>query len=187
MLTLSILSGLALAAFLAATPVPFQSEVAFVGAVAALPDQLWLLVLVASVANTAGSGVTYAMGRGARMFEPVLARWPRLRPDPAAMAKAERWFARWGRWVLLVSWLPGGDLACALAGALVIDVVEEDLSGACNVLHIVCGRIEGHVRGDGREIVAAGFFAAHALPEDMPPHLRGALPGWLDRARDAGV
>ncbi len=118
MLTLSILSGLALAAFLAATPVPFQSEVAFVGAVAALPDQLWLLVLVASVANTAGSGVTYAMGRGARMFEPVLDRWPRLRPDPAAMAKAERWFARWGRWVLLVSWLPGGDLACALAGAL---------------------------------------------------------------------
>lgn len=79
------------------------------------------------------------------------------------------------------------EAGCALAGALVIDVVEEDLSGACNVLHIVCGRIEGHVRGDGREIVAAGFFAAHALPEDMPPHLRGALPGWLDRARDAGV
>ncbi len=118
MLTLSILSGLALAAFLAASPVPFQSELAFVAAIAALPDQLWLLILVASVANTAGSGVTYALGRGARMLEPALTRWPRLRPDPAAMAKAEHWFARWGRWVLLVSWLPGGDLACALAGAL---------------------------------------------------------------------
>ena len=118
MLMVSILSGLALAAFLAATPVPFQSEIAFVAAIAALPDHVWLLVIVASVANTAGSGVTYALGRGARWFEPVLARWPRLRPGPAALAKAERWFARWGRWVLLVSWLPGGDLACALAGAL---------------------------------------------------------------------
>jgi membrane protein YqaA with SNARE-associated domain len=118
MLTLSILSGLALAAFLAATPVPFQSEIAFVAAIAALPDHVWLVVIVASVANTAGSGVTYALGRGARMFEPLLTRWPRLRPDPAALAKAERWFARWGRWVLLVSWLPGGDLACVLAGAL---------------------------------------------------------------------
>lgn len=118
MLMLSILSGLALAAFLAATPVPFQSEIAFVAAIAALPDHVWLLVIVASVANTAGSGVTYALGRGARLFEPLLTRWPRLRPDPAALAKAEQWFARWGRWVLLVSWLPGGDLACALAGAL---------------------------------------------------------------------
>lgn len=118
MLTLSILSGLALAAFLAATPVPFQSEIAFVAAIAALPDHVWLVVIVASVANTAGSGVTYALGRGARMFEPLLTRWPRMRPDPAALAKAERWFARWGRWVLLVSWLPGGDLACVLAGAL---------------------------------------------------------------------
>lgn len=114
----SILTGLAAAAFLAATPVPFQSEVAFVAAIAALPDHVWLLVIVASVANTAGSGVTYALGRGARLFEPVLTRWPRLRPDPAALTRAERWFARWGRWVLLVSWLPGGDLACALAGAL---------------------------------------------------------------------
>lgn len=118
MLMLSILSGLAFAAFLAATPVPFQSEIAFVAAIAALPDHVWLLVIVASVANTAGSGVTYALGRGARLFEPLLTRWPRLRPDPAALAKAEQWFARWGRWVLLVSWLPGGDLACALAGAL---------------------------------------------------------------------
>ncbi|OYU16944.1 MAG: hypothetical protein CFE34_18335 [Rhodobacteraceae bacterium PARR1] len=112
------MSGLALAAFLAATPIPFQSEIAFVAAIAALPDHVWLLIIVASVANTAGSGVTYAMGRGARLFEPLLARWPRLRPDPAALAKADVWFARWGRWVLLVSWLPGGDLACALAGAL---------------------------------------------------------------------
>ena len=118
MLTFSILGGLALAAFLAATPIPFQSELAFIAALAALPGHVWLVVLVASVANTAGSVVTYAVGRGARLFEPVLTRWPRLRPEPASLAKAEGGFARWGRWVLLVSWLPGGDLACALAGAL---------------------------------------------------------------------
>jgi membrane protein YqaA with SNARE-associated domain len=117
-MTLSILAGVALAAFLAATPIPFQSEIAFVAALAAVPEQFWALVLIASVANTAGSAVTYALGRGARQLEPLLNRWPRLRPDPAALAKAEGWFRRWGRWVLLVSWLPGGDVACALAGAL---------------------------------------------------------------------
>lgn len=117
-MTLSILAGVALAAFLAATPIPFQSEIAFVAALAAVPEKFWALVLVASVANTAGSAVTYALGRGARRLEPVLNRWPRLRPDPAALAKAEGWFRRWGLWVLLVSWLPGGDVACALAGAL---------------------------------------------------------------------
>jgi len=117
-MTLSILAGVALAAFLAATPIPFQSEIAFVAALATVPEQFWALVLIASVANTAGSAVTYALGRGARQLEPLLKRWPRLRPDPAALAKAEGWFRRWGRWVLLVSWLPGGDVACALAGAL---------------------------------------------------------------------
>lgn len=123
MLTASILGGLVLAAFLAATPIPFQSEVVFLAALAALPDLLWLIIAVASVANTAGSVVTYAVGRGARRLEPFLDRWPRLRPTPAAMERGEAWFQRWGVWILLVSWLPLGDLACAMAGVLRVRLV----------------------------------------------------------------
>lgn len=114
MLTASALAGLALAAFLAATPIPFQSEIIFAGLLAAWPDHLWSIVIVASVANTAGSCVTYAAGRGLSLLQ----RWPRLHIPRTAMAKAETWFSRWGVWTLLFSWAPGGDLACAVAGAL---------------------------------------------------------------------
>ena len=114
MLTLSALAGLALAAFLAATPIPFQSETIFAGLLAAWPDELWTIVIVASVANTLGSCVTYAVGRGLGLLQ----RWPRLRLPEAQLKKAEVWFSKWGVWVLLLSWAPGGDLACAVAGAL---------------------------------------------------------------------
>lgn len=114
MLTLSALAGLALAAFLAATPIPFQSEIIFAGLLAAWPDYVWSIVIVASVANTLGSCVTYAAGRGLTLLQ----RWPRFRLPEAALAKAEGWFSKWGVWVLLISWAPGGDLACAVAGAL---------------------------------------------------------------------
>jgi membrane protein YqaA with SNARE-associated domain len=108
------LMGLFLAAFLAATPVPFQSEVVFIALLGAGTTAAWLLVLVASAGNVLGSCVTYVMGRGVGGLRS--ARWFPLTPEQTA--RAEGWFNRWGVWVLLVSWLPGGDLAVAMAGAL---------------------------------------------------------------------
>jgi membrane protein YqaA with SNARE-associated domain len=108
------LAGLFAAAFLAATPVPFQSEVVFLAMLAAEAAAPWLLVLVASVGNVLGSCVTYAVGRGLGGLR--AARWFPL--TPAQMSRAEGWFNRWGVWVLLVSWLPGGDIAVAMAGVL---------------------------------------------------------------------
>jgi membrane protein YqaA with SNARE-associated domain len=107
------LAGLFLAAFLAATPVPMQSEVVFL----ALQSASWPalpLVLVASIANTLGSCVTYAIGRGAERFRNR--RWFPL--TPAALSRAQSWWARWGLWSLLLSWAPGGDLIVALAGVM---------------------------------------------------------------------
>jgi membrane protein YqaA with SNARE-associated domain len=107
------LSGLFLAAFLAATPVPFNSEVPFI----ALQVAGWpalTLILVASVGNVLGSCVTYALGRG-------LGGWrdhPRFPIRPAQMARAEDWFRRWGLWSLLLSWAPGGDVLVAVAGLM---------------------------------------------------------------------
>lgn len=106
--------GLFVAAFLAATPLPFQSEVVFLALQATGDHALWALILVASVGNTLGSCVTYAAGRG--LGGARAARWFPL--SGAQMDRAERWFRRWGLWSLLLSWAPGGDLIVALSGLL---------------------------------------------------------------------
>jgi membrane protein YqaA with SNARE-associated domain len=107
------LAGLFLAAFLAATPVPFQSEVVFLGLQAAGWQALPLIV-VASVGNVLGSCLTYALGRGLG----GLRDHPRFPVRAARLARAERWFGRWGLWSLLLSWGPGGDLIVFVAGLL---------------------------------------------------------------------
>lgn len=108
------LAGLFVSALLAATPIPFQSEVVFLALLAMDSAAPWVLVAVASVGNILGSCVTYALGRG--LGGPRGARWLGLTPEREA--KAEAWFARWGVWALLFSWAPGGDLVVALSGAL---------------------------------------------------------------------
>ena len=105
------------AAFLAATPVPFQSEIVFLGLLAAGWPPV-ALIAVASVGNILGSCVTYGLGRGIARYQGQ--RWFPL--TPPQMARAEGWFHRWGVWVLLLSWAPGGDLAVAMAGVLRVPV-----------------------------------------------------------------
>jgi membrane protein YqaA with SNARE-associated domain len=107
------LSGLFLAAFLAATPVPFQSEVIFLG-MQATGWETGLLILVASIGNTLGSCVTYVLGRW--LSDQRDHRWFPLTPDQ--MIRAEGWFRRWGLWLLLLSWAPFGDMIVAVSGVL---------------------------------------------------------------------
>ena len=107
------LIGLFLAALLAATPVPFNSEVPFIAMQAAGWPAL-TLVLVASVGNILGSCVTYGLGRGIGGYRDH----PRFPIRPVQMAKAENWFRRWGLWSLLLAWAPGGDVLVAVAGLL---------------------------------------------------------------------
>lgn len=110
----SALFGLFLAAFIAATPVPFQSEIIFGGMLVAEPARFWVILAVASVGNTLGSCVNYALGRGlAGMSIPERFRIPEV-----AMQRAEAWFRRWGVWSLLLSWMPLGDVLTVVAGVL---------------------------------------------------------------------
>ncbi|WP_420457295.1 YqaA family protein [Rubrivirga sp.] len=103
-------AGLALAAFVGATLVPVSSEAAFVAAVAAglaPPTAL----LWASVGNTAGCLVNYAIGRLAR--ERIGDRLMASRSGRAALG----WTERWGVPALLLSWLPVvGDPLTLAAG-----------------------------------------------------------------------
>lgn len=114
---MTALTGLFVAAFLAATPVPFQSEVVFLSLQAAGWPVL-TLVLVASVGNVLGSCATYALGRGLGQFRDH----PRFPIRAAQLARAEAWYARWGLWSILVSWAPGGDVLVAVAGLMRVPV-----------------------------------------------------------------
>jgi membrane protein YqaA with SNARE-associated domain len=114
MIAASSLVGLFAAAFIAATIVPFQSEVIFVALQLAGQVEVWQLIVVASLANTLGAIVNYVIGKGITRFESK--KW--FPATPAQMAKAETWFQRWGVWVLLFSWAPAGDLMTVVSGVL---------------------------------------------------------------------
>ena len=109
----STLAGLFVVAFLAASPLPVPSEPVFLALQATGRLDIWAMILAASVGNTLGSFVTYAVGRGIGGLSQG-----RLAISAERRSQAEGWFARWGLWVLLLSWAPGGDLICAMAGML---------------------------------------------------------------------
>jgi len=109
------LGGLFIVSFLAATILPMQSELIFVG-LAALGEHSWAaLLMVASFGNTLGSAVNWLLGR-------LLLRFQNRRWFPAkgaAYERAQRWFASYGVWTLLFAWTPFvGDALTVLAGAL---------------------------------------------------------------------
>ena len=112
--TLAALVGLALAAFGAATVLPFQSEVVFAAMIHAQTAPVWLTVAVASVANTLGSVVNWLMGR-------FIEHWRHRRWFPVTerqLDRAQHWYARWGIWTLLLSWAPFGDGFTVVAGIM---------------------------------------------------------------------
>ena len=94
-------------AFLAATVLPFYSEVVLAASLADPEISRIALWFVATSGNTLGR---YA------------AHWRDKRWFPAskrAMDKAEGWFQSRGAWMLLFSWIPvGGDALTVVAGLL---------------------------------------------------------------------
>lgn len=107
-------AGLFAAALGAATILPFQSEVVFVALQMAGGAPVAWLVAVASLGNTLGAGVNYVMGRGIERFR--TRRW--FPVGAAQLARAQRWYARWGVWTLLLSWAPLGDGFTVIAGVM---------------------------------------------------------------------
>lgn len=109
------LAGLFASAFLAATVVPASSE-AVLGALLLNggPSPVLLLV-VASLGNTLGSAVNWVLGRLVTRFRDR--RW--FPASPEQLARAERWYRRYGVWSLLLSWVPViGDPLTVIAGVL---------------------------------------------------------------------
>lgn len=115
---LSSLGAMALAAFVAATLLPAQSEAVFVGLLAARSVDPLALFLTASLANTAGSILNWWLGL--LIARHGVDRLPaRLRPDPKHFAQAQGFFARFGWPSLLLAWVPiVGDPLTFVAGTL---------------------------------------------------------------------
>ncbi len=107
--------GLFAAAFLAATIIPAQSESVLVALLAQRSHSAWALVAVASVGNVLGSVVNWWLGRGLERFKGR--RW--FPVSEVGLAKAQARYARYGRWSLLLSWVPIiGDPITVAAGVM---------------------------------------------------------------------
>jgi len=89
-----------------------QSEAVLVGL---LLSERFSAVTVASVGNVLGSLANWLLGRGIERLRER--RW--FPVDPKALARAEGWYRRYGRWSLLASWVPiVGDPITVVAGIL---------------------------------------------------------------------
>jgi len=111
---MTALIGLFLTAFLAATVVPFYSEVVFAGLLLRGHDPLALWI-AATAGNTLGSVVNWALAHYLLRFQDR--RWFPI--SPAGLERAQRWFERYGKWSLLLAWAPaGGDALTFVAGLM---------------------------------------------------------------------
>ncbi len=101
-------------AFLAATILPFYSEVVLFALLRDGGDPT-TLVVVATLGNTLGAVVNWVLGRFLLRFQDR--RWfyfSRKQVDDA-----QRWYNRYGFWSLLFAWLPvGGDALTLIAGIM---------------------------------------------------------------------
>ena len=115
MIELSVYAGLFLAALLAATVLPMQSEALLVGLLLTGDYPVAALLVTASLGNVLGAVLNWLLGRGLERFRDR--RWFPVRA--ARLEQALAWYHRWGRWSLLLSWAPIiGDPLTLAAGVL---------------------------------------------------------------------
>jgi len=115
MIDLSVYTGLFMAALLAATIVPMQSEAVLAGLLLTGDYPVALLLAVASCGNILGAVLNWWLGRFLERFRhrtwfPV--NEPRL-------IQAQGWYQRYGKWSLLLCWMPIiGDPLTVVAGVM---------------------------------------------------------------------
>ncbi|MDX1526355.1 MAG: YqaA family protein [Pseudidiomarina maritima] len=106
--------SLFISAFLSATLLPGSSEVLLM-LLLNQTDSIGTLWAVATLGNVLGSCVNYSLGR-------YFLHWQSQRWFPVSkirLAQGQAWFNRYGKWSLLLSWLPIlGDPLTMFAGML---------------------------------------------------------------------
>jgi membrane protein YqaA with SNARE-associated domain len=106
------LSTVFVVSFISATLLPLGSEPVVFGLIKLNPDLFWPAIGVATVGNTLGGAVSWAMGLGSHT---VVDKYRHSKTHLRALD----WLERIGPKACLLSWLPVvGDPLCAVAGWL---------------------------------------------------------------------
>ena len=112
---LAVYAGLFGTAFLAATVFPAQSEALLAALLLSGEYPAASLIAVASAGNVLGAAVNWALGRGIARFKDR--SWFPAKGE--VLERAQRWYRRYGRWSLLLSWVPFvGDPLTVVAGVM---------------------------------------------------------------------
>lgn len=107
--------------FLAATILPFSSELMLAGLIATSNYDNFLLLIFASLGNILGSTINWVLGFYSRNL--TANKW-----FPFKLSQIEsssKWFDKFGKWSLLFAWVPIiGDPLTLVAGLLRVKFLE---------------------------------------------------------------
>ena len=107
--------SLFLISFLAATILPFSSELTLVGLISTSNYDNLLLLVFASFGNILGSVVNWLMGFYSRNL--ITKKWFPFKETQ--IERSSKWFSKFGKWSLLFAWVPiVGDPLTFVAGLL---------------------------------------------------------------------
>lgn len=109
------LCSLFLVAFASATILPMQSEAMLSALVLDGSHSLFWLLVFAGTGNTLGAVVNWWLGGKIETYRDR--RW--FPATPQRLEQAQGWYQRYGKYSLLLSWLPiGGDALTVAAGLM---------------------------------------------------------------------
>ena len=107
--------------FLAATILPFSSELTLAGLIATSDYDNLLLLTVASFGNVLGSVVNWALGSYSRNL--TTKKWFPFKETQ--IERSSKWFRKFGKWSLLFAWVPVvGDPLTLVAGILRVKFID---------------------------------------------------------------
>ena len=107
--------------FLAATILPFSSELTLAGLIATSNYDNLFLLIVASFGNVLGSVVNWVLGFYSRNL--TTKKWFPFKNKQ--IKNSSRWFSKFGKWSLLFAWVPViGDPLTLAAGLLRVKFIE---------------------------------------------------------------
>ena len=106
---------LSLISFLAATILPFSSEVVLTTMYLSNSFEPYYLLIFASIGNIMGSITNWYLGKKITLFQNR--KWFPVSPDQ--LERSRKYFQKYGLWSLLLAWVPIiGDPLTLLAGVL---------------------------------------------------------------------
>ncbi len=101
--------------FLAATILPFSSELTLAGLISTSNYDNLLLLVFASFGNVLGSVFNWGLGFYARNL--TIKKWFPF--EETQIERSSKWFSKFGKWSLLFAWVPiVGDPLTFVAGLL---------------------------------------------------------------------